>query len=167
VTDKAAKKAPYESRPARLSKNRFYWVTLHKNLDVVLNKAVEDDEATTKKEPGPSFYISFERNTKYRPTKFTIPLTNWTAEEVEIFRQFMNEALDLTLEVVKERDAEAQRKLEEEDDDSWSRLYRPVPKIFRKKGAGRQHRTFISQRPDWASTVDEEADDSDGSVSES
>jgi hypothetical protein len=155
-----------EASNARLNPNRLYWVTLHKNLDVILNKAQPgrreegdgDDEELPQLEPGPSFYVTFQRNNKYRSSKFTIPLTNWTAEEVEIFRQFMNEALDLTLEVVKERDAEAQRRLEEEDDDSWSRLYRPVPKIFRKKGARREHRTFVSQRPDWASTVDQEGE---------
>lgn len=147
------KKATNAPARGKFSEGRIEWVQLFNNIELILykNPQAEDVEDA---EPGDNVYISFLKlGTQAR---FILPMSNWTIEELEAFKTFITDAIATARPVIELRDAEAARKLEEEDDDTASRLYRAIPRVFKKKRASAEHGDLVRQRPNWASTVDKE-----------
>lgn len=104
----------------------------------------DDDPDTVpsiKAEPGPTIRLSFPKNGRI----LNYTLTSLTSEELALFRELMNLALDLAEPIVEQRDKAAQDAYEN-GDDSFVRIYRQVPRLVVRDGALRANSGSLRKR---------------------
>lgn len=73
-----------------------------------------------------------------REKVMSIPLSEFTHEEIVAFQKFFNEVVDRARPVTELRDKKA-REAFDEGDDSFYRLYRAVPRYTERQGQSGQH----------------------------
>lgn len=141
--------------PEQISDTRTRWVLLG-TTSVVLYESEEPDDA------GhfagyPSVRLVFSRNRE----RLSLLLTHYTAEEIRMLREFVNHALDLAEPLCEERDRIAREAFENNDDDTYIRLYRPTPQLHVRKRRQPQHGARVPGGPDFPAEVLAEADPDD------
>lgn len=130
------------------------WVQTHRNRIVqIVNKPVEGFE-----EDGPEVVLFFPTR---RGTHFALSLSDLTEEELLAVRSIIIDTCDMALPIVRLRDANAQRRLDEGDDTN-PRVYRPVPEQVTRPWALGLNSESILER--FATLPERDPDDSIGRV---
>lgn len=174
---KPGTKQPRRFNPGsgRISKNRFAWLRTALGQFVVMRYLPpEEDEEGEEGEPdpnrpkdrevGPSYVLQISHPQSKRP--LSINFTALTLAEFEKTRQLFNLLFDLAEPVIRERDQVA-RDAFAEGDDSFNRLYREVPRLIIREGAGRQNIEGVQYGPSGVPLGTEAGRDSSGDVLDS
>jgi hypothetical protein len=82
-----------------------------------------------------------------RPKPISWNFSAMTADELEATRQFFNYLFDLADPVVRERDKVANAAFEK-GDDSYVRVYRPVPQFIKRERKKREHTEGVHVGPE-------------------
>ena len=96
-------------------------------------------------EEGTAYIIAIE--VPGRSRRLNWDLSSMTMEELEATRQFFNYCFDQAEPVVRERDKVANAALEE-GDDSYIRVYRPVPQFIVRERAKPSNNQGVHDRPE-------------------
>jgi hypothetical protein len=83
------------------------------------------------REQGPSLWLEFDLS--WTRNSLSLNLTNLTTKELEVLRTVVDLAFDLAEPVVKQRDKVAWN-AKEAGDDSYARVYRPIPVVAIREG---------------------------------
>lgn len=121
----------YKSGGGRFTDRREMWTKLDFMEVAMFRQPVEEGH----EEQGEGISI-FLRPGNARP--LTVKLTAWTRDELEAFRTVVNKALDEAAPICTRRDEIAQKAFEA-GDDSFARIYRPVPQVFERERKKPEH----------------------------
>jgi hypothetical protein len=94
----------------------------------------EENDITMGSEPGVSYLVMIQVKGRRRPIFWN--LSAMTEQELEVTRQFFNNAFDLAEPVARERDKVAADAFAN-GDDSYHRIYRQVPQFIVRERQGR------------------------------
>lgn len=128
---------------AQMSPNRFAW------LKSVLGQLVIMVHATADVEDDFDVKILYPQP---RSRGIYFDLTSMTGAELDAFEKLITTAVGWARPIVKERDRRAQEALDR-GDDSFPRVYRPIPQLIFRKGHERAHWEELRQRPDGPTEV--------------
>ena len=129
----------YQPPEGRISKNRFAWLRTAIGQFVVMRYAQDDrtdDDVKNDREVGDTYTLVIPLQGR-RPV--TLNITALTYIEFQKTRQLFNLLFDLAEPVIRERDKVAQDAFAN-GDDSYTRVYREVPKLIVRE---RQERTDL------------------------
>ena len=143
---------PKQRASGSLTTSRKAWTTLN-NLKVTIF-SLHDEKFTDElpeelkdkysKFVGDDDVVTIQLSTGFK--SFGVSLTNFTGEELAVFKEMFNHAIELAAPVVAARDAITQEAYDEFDDDSFDRLYREVPRVLVRKGDGGEHDSRLLDR---------------------
>lgn len=85
-----------------------------------------------------------------------VNLSALTREELTMFRQIVDHAIDKAAPTCEALDETARKAFEEHDDDSYIRLYRPVPQFHVRERPALKHNSGVPIGPDRTTGVDGE-----------
>lgn len=119
-------------------------------------------DAKLSNEVGMSYLMVIQIPGRDRP--LTWNLTGMTSEELEATRQFFDHVFTLVDPIIRERDQVAKDAYETDGDDSYVRLYRPLPQYITRKRKVREHSEGILDGPENAAPVSGEEGSSDGGL---
>jgi len=85
--------------------------------------------------------------------RFSVNLTNFTAQELLAFENFITATIARARPVTIARDRIVQEVYDEQGDDSFTRLYRTVPELYVRKGEVGQYSTGVQRGPQDAAEV--------------
>lgn len=114
----------------RMSDLRKMWVRVGK-WELILYMGEVEDEQEPDFDLGESVFFTI---TYAGSKKATMNLTAFTEEELSAFATFVERVVEQARPICKVRD-DAAKEAFDEGDDSFIRLYRPVPEIIVRKGA--------------------------------
>jgi hypothetical protein len=134
------------TRTGRYGENRESWVDLAL-LEAVLYIGPTDNEFDQTDFPEEVDSVRLLLAKKGTKLKIGLPLTHMTEDEVEVFREFMNRALDLAQTKCRELDQKA-RQAFDQGDDTYARLYRPVPRLVVRSRIVTADGSGVPQRSD-------------------
>lgn len=86
----------------------------------------ENDINEGEREPGLNYTLNFRMDSG---RKFGFVLSLFTTQELIVMRDMLNLAISKALPVTELRDQHAAKALKEHQDDSFARLWRPVPRL--------------------------------------
>lgn len=133
----------------RIGDNRVAWLRTGPTGQLVL--AEIDSDAVNEEadlqidgEEGYTYLLNIFIPGRKNPLRWNF--SAMTQEELEKTRQFFNHLFDLADPVVRERDRKANEAFKK-GDDSYSRIYRPVPQLVTRERPKRQHDQGVLERP--------------------
>lgn len=122
----------------KISDNRIAWARVAPVLVSIMRyteeemRLAEDVPPDEDYETGDTYRLLISLPNMRRP--ITINLTALTFEELEAFEKLVNLAITISKPVVQERDRKA-AEASANGDDSFSRIYRPVPQFIIREGS--------------------------------
>jgi hypothetical protein len=131
-------------RKGKFAEERTAWVdTALGQLILMIYPEITDLEEDEITESGPTVKILIPR---YTGTTVYWDLTHLTSEELEATKQFMDLAFETARPIVEERDRIANEAFSR-GDDSFSRVYRAVPKLVVRPRQEREHSEGVLDGP--------------------
>lgn len=134
----------------RIGDNRVAWLRTMSTGQLVLaeidSDAVNEEAADLQidGEAGYTYLLNIFIPGRKNPLRWNF--SAMTQEELEKTRQFFNHLFDLADPVVRERDRIANEAFKK-GDDSYARIYRPVPQLVTRERPKRQHDPGVLERP--------------------
>lgn len=156
------------NKQGQFSEARSAWTRID-TTDVVIYE--HDGEGLTYQDGSTLHEVVLSIRTGGRQKPMSVNLSGMTREELEVLREIFDYAITKARPTCDALDAIAQEAFDAYGDDTYVRLYRPVPQLFVRQRPQSQHDPRLSRRSERAGDVDDEpgtgqSGDDDGELPE-